>query len=220
MLKFQLSRPRAGFTLIELLVVVVIIGILASIAVGGFNAAMDRARNGGVTSNVRTVMMGVEQWKTDHQGLPEELTGDDHTKGVASNKADASGDFPVKYTPGGRLPTSPWARANQIAFETGFDASIGNTLPGDDEILSGGAGSALQDNGSLDIADTGPAKGSFDDTSNNVGLPPPPGSPPSIRRHYGYIYYVGDRNTARYIILGIGKIKEKALATAVRSNFQ
>lgn len=56
---------RAGFTLIELLIVVVIIGILATIAIPKFAATKDKAKLGGVRSDLRNIMTAQEAYWAD-----------------------------------------------------------------------------------------------------------------------------------------------------------
>lgn len=71
------TKKQQGFTLIELLVVVVIIGILAAIAIPNFAGAQDKAKNAGVTSNMHTIQLAIEQYAVDQQGQypPSGATG-------------------------------------------------------------------------------------------------------------------------------------------------
>ena len=215
----MLRAKRGGFTLIELLVVVVIIGILASIGVGAYNQAMDRSRNGGVISNVRAIFLGIEQWKTDHPGLPAELIGNDPNIHVAANEGTSPDVFPMKYVSGGRLPPAPWSRPPQGAMDSTYNATEGATAEGDTSLGSTPAADVfkLGDNVQGGFNMTG---GFFSDGYNPSGLPPAPGTGPSQRGHYGYVYYLGETASGRFAILGVGKNKKRADVVTVRANFQ
>lgn len=63
-------RQRA-FTLIELLIVVAIIAILAAIAVPNFLEAQTRSKVSRVKADLRTLAVGVESYRVDHNTYPE-----------------------------------------------------------------------------------------------------------------------------------------------------
>ena len=63
------ARVRA-FTLIELLIVVAIIAILAAIAVPNFLEAQVRSKVARIKADLRTVRVGVEAYRTDHNAYP------------------------------------------------------------------------------------------------------------------------------------------------------
>jgi general secretion pathway protein G len=217
-----LRAKRGGFTLIELLVVVVIIGILASIGVGAYNQAMDRSRNGGVISNVRSVLVGIEQWKTDHPGLPAELVGNDPALHVAAGEGVSPDVFPVKYVPGGKLPVSPWTRIPQTKMDprADFNGAGGATAPGSTSFGASGKVKDILENSSGNES-FNMNNGFFDDgASTNTGRPPAVDKGPEAREEYGYMYYQGETSSGRYAILGVGKNKKLASVVAVRSNFQ
>jgi len=60
----------AGFTLIELLIVVAIIAILAAIAVPNFLEAQGRSKISRAKADMRTLIVGVEAYRTDNNALP------------------------------------------------------------------------------------------------------------------------------------------------------
>lgn len=66
------GRFSKGFTLIELLIVVAIIGILAAIAIPNFLQAQTRAKVSRVHSDMRTIQLAMEVYRTDHPAYPPE----------------------------------------------------------------------------------------------------------------------------------------------------
>jgi type II secretion system protein G len=202
-----LNQRRSGFTLIELLVVVVIIGILAGIAMPQMSAAQDKARNSGVISGARSVFLGIESYKADYNGmLPTDLVGTDPTKYLAAPDSATAANFVSKYVPGGQLPASPWGGKPQEKMDTAFDnaSAMQNGLIGP-HILNGEP-----------LAIT---NGYFADAGGNNGKPPVEGHGCVSRDEFGYYYYCGDVNTARYAIFGCGKYKKECRVFAVKSNY-
>lgn len=72
------SRPVApvpgGFTLIELLIVVAIIAILAAIAVPNFLEAQTRAKVSRARTDLRTLALGLEAFRTENRRYPLAVT--------------------------------------------------------------------------------------------------------------------------------------------------
>ena len=205
-------RSRAGFTLIELLVVVIIIGILSGIGMSQYRDAQDRARNASMMDLVKGVQLGVETYKTDWNTLPVDLVGPDPKLYLAANAQSLAGSWPVKYTPGGLLPRTPWADTAQMtmdstyynnsALSTPWSQLLGRTTGGNptttvDELL---------------------AAGISDGAESQIGSVPTPGIGPAIRTNYGYVYYIGDANSGRYFIAGIGKHLSNPPVVMIKGN--
>lgn len=195
------AQARSGFTLIELLVVVVIIGILASIALPSFVGAQDKARNSNMISMTRSVFLGVEQWRNDHNGnVPANLVGDNSDLSPAASTGNA-GNFSTKYMLGGYLPKTPWAKTNQ-----GVN-------------ISPPAGTAWEQV----ITETDGAKlpnfvgSKFDDGLNQDGAVP--ASSPEKWEDYGAFVYLANTNTQKFLVLGRGKENRKSVTAASRANF-
>jgi len=68
------SRIRAhGLTLLELLLALAVAGILAVIAVGGFNQVLDRARVESAKVEIAELQMQIERYRSQHFRLPDKL---------------------------------------------------------------------------------------------------------------------------------------------------
>jgi prepilin-type N-terminal cleavage/methylation domain-containing protein len=209
-------RPgkRAGFTLIELLVVVVIIGILASVGVSAFRDAQDRARNSSMISNVRTVQVGLEQWRTDYQGLPLELVkagATNPTQYLAASTPSEVNSWPTKYLPGGLMPKTPWAQRPQSDMDTG---GLWYCSAANQPFIPGSIGEALFVMGKPITSLMNPTA-SDGVTSGKI---PATGAPDHFDE-YGYMYYIGEAASSRYVVLGRGKTKEQGPIVAIKGNF-
>ncbi len=81
----ELKNRKNGFTLIELMVVIVIIGILVSIALPNFVAAIDRAKQASVKSNMRVIQSIAETYAVDWGGVYPGTIAELKTQAVARN---------------------------------------------------------------------------------------------------------------------------------------
>ncbi len=101
---------QRGFTLIELLIVIAIIGILASIVLVSFPAAMKSARDANRKSDLKQLQIALEVYKQANGFYP--VTGWAWW-GVCANGGSRSTSGPNAYIPGltpdyaGTLPTDP-----------------------------------------------------------------------------------------------------------------
>lgn len=59
-----------GYSLLELLIVTVVLGIVAAMAIPYFLGVLDRSRQRTTMSDLRTVSLGLEQYRIDEGGYP------------------------------------------------------------------------------------------------------------------------------------------------------
>ncbi|MBO5991918.1 MAG: prepilin-type N-terminal cleavage/methylation domain-containing protein, partial [Lentisphaeria bacterium] len=67
-ISFSARREARSFTLIELLVVIAIIAILAGILMPALSQARERGRSATCVSNLKNVMMALNQYSEDYNG--------------------------------------------------------------------------------------------------------------------------------------------------------
>ena len=60
------SRPAKGFTLVEIMIVVVIIGMLAALAIPGFQKIRSSSQDKAVLSNARQLAAAVDQYMMEY----------------------------------------------------------------------------------------------------------------------------------------------------------
>jgi general secretion pathway protein G len=66
-------RTQSGFTLIELIIVMTIIGILATLAIPYFAAAIKHAREAVLKEDLQTMRMAIDSYTMDKQKAPQSL---------------------------------------------------------------------------------------------------------------------------------------------------
>ena len=67
------SKHEAGFTLIELVIVMAIIGILLTLAIPNFAAAIKHAREAVLKEDLQTMRMAIDSYTMDKQKAPQSL---------------------------------------------------------------------------------------------------------------------------------------------------
>ncbi|OGM75588.1 hypothetical protein A2210_03295 [Candidatus Woesebacteria bacterium RIFOXYA1_FULL_40_18] len=67
--------PDTGFTLVELLVVLAIIGVLATLVVGGFRSSQMRGRDAQRKSDLKQLAASVELYFSDYSKYPDSAGG-------------------------------------------------------------------------------------------------------------------------------------------------
>jgi len=67
------NRRAFGFTLIELMLVVVIIGILASLAISRYSAAVDKAKYSGANIWLKRTFLSLEEFYNQHGCYPNDV---------------------------------------------------------------------------------------------------------------------------------------------------
>ena len=67
------AQHEDGFTLIELMIVMAIIGILATLAIPSFIAALRHAREAVLKEDLQTMRMAIDSYTMDKQKAPQAL---------------------------------------------------------------------------------------------------------------------------------------------------
>jgi general secretion pathway protein G len=67
------AQHEDGFTLIELMIVMAIIGILATLAIPSFVAAIRHAREAVLKTDLQTMRMAIDSYTMDKQKAPQAL---------------------------------------------------------------------------------------------------------------------------------------------------
>ena len=66
-------HKQSGFTLVELLIVMAIVGILFTMAIPSFTAAVQHAREAVLREDLQTMRMAIDSYTMDKQKAPQSL---------------------------------------------------------------------------------------------------------------------------------------------------
>ena len=101
-------QAQSAFSLIELLVVTAVLGLLAALAGPPLLAAIERGRVGRVVSDLRTVEVALEAYRTEHGYYPPV------TVSCAQLDAEEVLQLPQELADGGYLPENPRTRTSTL----------------------------------------------------------------------------------------------------------
>jgi type IV pilus assembly protein PilA len=112
------SRSRHGFTLVEIMIVVVIIGLLASMAIPGWQRIRQASQDKAVLNNARQIAAGASQYMMEN-GVPfvpfTNLVGP--TNYVKEFSLVAAETYPTNITAGAAITISGVGGARTITYE-------------------------------------------------------------------------------------------------------
>jgi general secretion pathway protein G len=115
------GKQESGFTLMELMIVMMIIGILTTLAIPSFNAAIKSAREAVLKEDLRVMRSAIDSYTMDKQKAPQSLD-------------DLVQDGYLKV-----IPKDPMTQSNE-SWVTGVSDSLhtlDQTDPGIDDVHSG-----------------------------------------------------------------------------------
>ena len=87
------NSVRAGFTIVELLIVIVVIAILAAIVIVAYNGIQGRARDSRRIQDMKTIVKGLEIYKTNNGTYPAPSS----TTGAAGWEVSTDGTSPTNF---------------------------------------------------------------------------------------------------------------------------
>jgi type IV pilus assembly protein PilA len=110
-------RPHRGFTLIEIMIVVVIVGVLAALAIPGFQKVRLASQDKAVLSNARLLASAADQYMMQ-QGVTAvsatQLVGPDRLVKIFAPVAGET--YPTDYTQGVTITIGGIAGARTITY--------------------------------------------------------------------------------------------------------
>lgn len=120
---------KKGFTLMEMLIVVAIIAVLIAIAIPTFNSALNKAKVGTDTANIRSGYAGVMveilaggAAKDDTYGLNDDGSVTKLTSG-ATGSYTTKGKAEADVTIGG-VSVTAWESGKHVAYTVGDDGKV------------------------------------------------------------------------------------------------
>ncbi|HEX6415906.1 MAG TPA: prepilin-type N-terminal cleavage/methylation domain-containing protein [Candidatus Saccharimonadales bacterium] len=87
------NSTRAGFTIVELLIVIVVVAILAAIVTVAYNGIQGRARDSRRVQDMKTIVKGLEIYKTNNGSYPAPVS----TTGAAGWEVSTTGSAATNF---------------------------------------------------------------------------------------------------------------------------
>lgn len=111
------TQKRSGFTLVEIMIVVVIIGLLAAMAIPGFQKVRTASQNKAVLNNARQLAAAADQYMMEN-GVSSVSYGNlvGATNYVKSINLVANETYPAGYTQAQAITVSGIAGARTITY--------------------------------------------------------------------------------------------------------
>jgi prepilin-type N-terminal cleavage/methylation domain-containing protein len=207
---------RSGFTLVEVVTVAIIISIMGYLSVSNFRGMQDNSNNVAVDSNIKTISLALEKYRSDQMILPTGgLIGANNLTQPNPQTFLLDANSQHLYLPNNLLPAGPFApsiQGTEIAypvgnpvFVTGVQAAGGTKTRKAGSVLGPGkypmvggriVGGVL--NGVFDLATYGAV--TYSSNANALTRPAPTG------------------NSDTYVLVGIGKKGQRAVIAAEATN--